>query len=133
MTAELTDDDRTLLNEPHIGFVATVMADGSPQITPVWVDTDGEAILFNTAKGRVKTRNIERQPSVALLVIDEGDPYRWVAVRGEAEFVEGDADGHIDKLSKKYLDKDSYPFRRPDEQRVILRIKPHHGLEFGVE
>jgi PPOX class probable F420-dependent enzyme len=122
----LSDDDVALLNEPHLAYVATVMADGSPQITPVWVDTDGEHVLFNTAAGRVKTRNLERNPSVAVLVADENDAYRWVGVRGTAEIVEEGADAHIDKLAKKYLGADSYPWRNPAEQRVIVRVTPAH-------
>lgn len=126
MSEPLTDVDVTLLNEKHLAYVATVMPDGSPQITPVWVDTDGEAVQFNTARGRQKTRNLERDPKVAVLVVDEADAHRWVAVRGQAEFVEEGADDHIDRLAKKYLDADSYPFRNPAEQRVIVRVTPEH-------
>src|SRR6266540_6115360 len=92
----LTADDLALINEPHLGYVATVMADGSPQITPVWVDTDGENVRFNTARGRVKTRNLERDPRIAVLVVDEKDFYRWVEVRGTAELIDEGADEHID-------------------------------------
>lgn len=122
----LTDDNLALINEPHLGYVATVMADGSPQITPVWVDADGGKLRFNTARGRVKSNNLERDPNVAVLVVDEKDPYRWVSVRGTARFVDEGADAHIDALSKKYLGVDSYPGRNPAEQRVIVEVDAKH-------
>jgi PPOX class probable F420-dependent enzyme len=124
MTKKLSPQEVELLNEPQIATVATVMADGSPQLTPVWVDTDGEAILFNTAKGRVKHRNLLRNPRVAVTVVDKDDFYRLVNVRGTAEIVEQGADEHIDKLAKKYLGADSYPWRKEGEQRVIVRVVP---------
>lgn len=124
MTKKLSPQEVELLNEPQIATVATVMADGSPQLTPVWIDTDGDAILFNTAKGRVKHRNLVRNPKVAVTVVDKDDYYRLVNVRGTAEIVEQGADEHIDKLAKKYLGADSYPWRKADEQRVIVRIIP---------
>lgn len=124
MTKKLSPQELELLHEPQIATVATVMADGSPQLTPVWIDTDGEAILFNTAKGRVKHRNLVRNPRVAVTVVDKNDFYRLVNVRGTAEIVEQGADEHIDKLAKKYLGADSYPWRKADEQRVIVRVVP---------
>ena len=125
-----------LLQEPQLAHFATVMADGSPQVTPVWVDVeaDGGTILVNTAAGRVKDRNAERNGEVAVSVVDKNDAYRLVNVRGtivERTF-EG-ADDHIDKMAKKYLGRDKYPWRQPDQQRVILKIKPHHVLERGTE
>ncbi len=124
MTKKLSPQELELLSEPQIATVATVMADGSPQLTPVWIDTDGEAILFNTAKGRVKYRNLLRNPKVAVTVVDKNDFYRLVNVRGTAEIVEQGADDHIDKLAKKYLGADSYPWRKEGEQRVIVRVVP---------
>lgn len=124
MTKKLSSQEIELLNEPQIANVATVMADGSPQVTPVWIDTDGEHVLFNTAKGRVKHRNLLRNPKVAISVVDRNDQYRLVVLRGTAEFVEDGADEHIDKLAKKYLGADSYPFRKADEQRVIVKVTP---------
>jgi len=124
MTKKLSPQELELLSEPQIATVATVMADGSPQLTPVWIDTDGEAILFNTAKGRVKHRNLIRNPKVAVTVVDKNDFYRLVSVRGTAEIVEQGADDHIDKLAKKYLGADSYPWRKDGEQRVIVRVIP---------
>jgi PPOX class probable F420-dependent enzyme len=124
MTKKLSPQEVELLNEPQIATVATVMSDGSPQLTPVWIDTDGEAILFNTAKGRVKHRNLVRNPKVAVTVVDKDDFYRLVNVRGTAHIVEEGADEHIDKLAKKYLGADSYPWRKESEQRIIVRVVP---------
>jgi PPOX class probable F420-dependent enzyme len=120
----LSADDIALLQEPQLAHLATVSPDGRPQVTPVWIDTDGEAVLFNTAKGRVKHRNIVKNPWVAVSVADRNDFYRTLWVRGRAEIVEDGADAHIDKLAKKYLGADSYPWRKPEETRVIVRIVP---------
>lgn len=127
----LTDDDVTLLNEPQLAHVATVLPDGTPHVTPVWVDTDGEHVIFNTAKGRVKYENIVRNPVVAISVVDKANDYRTLWVQGRAELVEEGADAHIDKLAKKYLGQDSYPFRQPGEERVIVRVTPTAKLGRG--
>src|SRR5256885_12612794 len=105
--------------------LATVMPDGSPQVTPVWFDYDGQKIRINTAKGRVKARNMKQGSPVALSIMDPDNPYRHVQVRGQVERVtEAGADAHIDALAKKYLDQDKYPYRQPGEVRVIYEIKP---------
>ncbi|KXK60018.1 pyridoxamine 5'-phosphate oxidase [Micromonospora rosaria] len=127
----LTDADIALLTEPQLAHVATVEPDGSPHVTPVWVDTDGEHIVFNTAKGRQKYNNIARNPVVAVSVVDKADDFRTLWVKGTAEFVTEGADAHIDKLAKKYLGQDSYPFRQAGEERVIVRITPTHKLGRG--
>jgi len=105
--------------------LATVMADGSPQVTPVWFDyTDGK-LRVNTAKGRVKSRTLRPGVPVALAIMDPDNPYRYVQIRGRvARGVEQGADAHIDALAKKYLGKDTYPFRQPGEVRVIYEIEP---------
>jgi PPOX class probable F420-dependent enzyme len=114
-----------LTSKPAFAHLATLNADGSPQVTPVWVDFDGTHILVNTAKGRVKTKNLARDPRVALSIADPENPYRYLAVQGRVtEMTEQGADAHIDKMAKKYLGKDSYPFRTPDEVRVIVKISP---------
>lgn len=120
--AKLTEKQIELLRRPVIAHVATVMADGTPQSTPVWIDTDGEAVLFNTARGRTKARNIERQPVVAISLVNDENPYEMLQLRGRAELVDEGADTHIDEMAKKYLGQDSYPFRQPGEQRVIVRV-----------
>lgn len=124
MTASLSGDVLTLLRRPLVAHVATVMADGTPQSTPVWIDTDGTDVLFNTAKGRVKHRNLLRNPAVALSFVDDENPYRMIEIRGRVEMTEEGADAHIDAMAKKYLGQDSYPFRQPGEERIIVRIHP---------
>lgn len=113
-----------LLRQPVIAHIATVMGDGTPQVTPVWVDTDGEHLLINTAEGRLKTRNVRRNPHVAVSVVDPQDSYRGsLVVRGQVvEVTTQGAEAHIDKLSLKYNGR-SYT-HRPGEMRVILKIKP---------
>jgi PPOX class probable F420-dependent enzyme len=124
-----------LLEEPQIAILVTLMPDGSPQVTPVWVDVepDGSHLLVNTARGRVKQRNVARDPRVAVSVVDKADPWRFALVRGEVveERTEG-ADAHIDKMAKKYIGQEKYPWRQPNEQRVIQRIKPRHVMEMGT-
>jgi len=124
--ATLSSEQIALLKEPHIAQVVTLMADGSPQISPVWVDTDGTDILINTALGRVKTNNMERDPRVAVGVYDPVNSYsRVVNVRGHVnEISEEGADAHIDSLAKKYSGADTYGGRNPAETRVIIRISP---------
>jgi len=125
-----------LLQEPQLAHFVTLMADGSPQVTPVWVDVepDGSAILINTAEGRVKAQNVERDNRVAVSVADSANAWRYVLARGTiVERRHEGADAHIDRLAKKYLGKDTYPFRREGEQRVTLVIKPHHVIEMGTE
>ncbi|GAB3169266.1 PPOX class probable F420-dependent enzyme [Micromonospora palomenae] len=129
--AILTDEDLALLAEPQLAHVATVEADGTPHVTPVWVDTDGEHILFNTALGRQKSINIERNPMVAVSVVDKADDFRTLWVKGAAELITEGADEHIDRMAKKYLGQDTYPFRQPGEQRVIVRITPTQKLGRG--
>jgi PPOX class probable F420-dependent enzyme len=105
--------------------LATLNADGSPQVTPVWVDFDGTHVLINTAKGRVKAKNLAREPRVAIAVSDPDNPYRYLGIQGRVvDMAETGGDAHIDKMAKKYLGKDSYPGRTPGEVRVIVKIAP---------
>jgi len=106
-------------------FLATAMPDGSPQVTPVWFNTDGEHILINTNEGRVKDKNMKARPKVAMVIQDPSTPYRYLQVRGEvAEYVREGADEHINQLSFKYDDK---PFdHRAGQKRIIYKIKPTH-------
>ena len=119
-----------LFEEKNFAFLATLMKDGTPHVTPTWVDIDksNNTILINTAKGRVKHRNISKDPRVSVSVIDSSNPYHMVSVRGKViEQINGkEADDHIDKMAKKYLGKDKYPGRAPGEERLLLRIKPEH-------
>ncbi|WP_416901498.1 PPOX class F420-dependent oxidoreductase [Micromonospora echinospora] len=129
--AFLTADDIALLNESQLAHVATIEADGTPHVTPVWVDTDGEHVIFNTAKGRVKHRNMERNPVVAISVSDRANDYRTLWIKGTVELTTEGADEHIDRMAKKYLDKDTYPFRKPGEERVIVKVTPTQRLSQG--
>jgi PPOX class probable F420-dependent enzyme len=116
-----------LLQPPKKAFadIATVQPDGSPQVTPVWFDYDGGKIRVNTARGRVKDRNMSLNARVALSIVDPENPYRHIQVRGKvAGITEEGADAHIDSLAKKYMGVDSYPYRRPGEVRVIYTIEP---------
>jgi PPOX class probable F420-dependent enzyme len=113
-----------LFTKKAFANLATLMPDGSPQVTPVWVDYDGTHILVNTAKGRVKDRNMRREPRVSLAVSDPENPYRYLEVRGRiAEITEAGADDHINRMAKKYLGQDVYPYRKPGEVRVLYKIK----------
>jgi PPOX class probable F420-dependent enzyme len=105
--------------------LATVMPDGSPQVTPVWFDYTGGVIRVNSAKGRTKTRNMKEGARVALSIMDPDDPYRYLQIRGKVTRVtEEGARAHIDSLAKKYIDKDQYPWSRPGEVRVTFEITP---------
>ena len=105
--------------------IATVMPDGSPQVTPIWFDyTDGK-IRINTARGRVKDKNMKIGAKVALAIMDPANPYRYIQVRGPVvNETEQGADAHIDSLAKKYMDVDKYPFHQPGGARVIYEIEP---------
>ncbi len=117
----------TLLEGKNFAFVATLMKDGSPQITPTWIDLEDNIILVNTAEGRVKHKNVSRDPRVAVSIVDEKNPYNMITIRGRVmEQTTIGADEHIDKLAKKYLGVDKYPFRSPTEKRIILKIKPEN-------
>jgi PPOX class probable F420-dependent enzyme len=114
-----------LLQGKNFGYLATLMPDGSPQVTPTWVDTDGENIIINTATGRIKYDNILRDPRVAISVADQANPYNMVTIQGSVvEHTTNGADAHIDKMAKKYFGVDKYPYRTPQEKRVILKVKP---------
>ena len=128
--ATLTDEQAKLLKGTNLATVATTRRDGSAQLTPVWIDWDGENVVFNTAEGRFKPRNIRRDPVVSVQVIDHGDPYRWISVTGPAQIVEEGAEEHINELSHRYNGRDySYV---PGEKRLIVRIKPERINARGV-
>ena len=132
MAATIPENYRDLFSKKAFAQLATLMSDGSPQVTPVWCDYDGSHIRINTAKGRVKDRNMRRNRKVALAILDPDNPYRHLAVRGEvAEITEQGADAHIDLLAKKYLGKDKYPFRQPGEVRVLYKIRPEKVYSMG--
>ena len=122
---------QALLERPNHGVVSTHNADGSVHSTVVWVDVEDGRVAVNSAVGRVWPTNLERDPRITVLVYDERNPYDYVEVRGRATGRLEGADAHIDRLAKKYMGVDSYPFRQEGEQRVIFKIQPerviHHG------
>ncbi|MEM0075455.1 MAG: PPOX class F420-dependent oxidoreductase [Nitrososphaerota archaeon] len=125
--AKLDQKAVDLIEKPNFGYLATLNKDGSPQVTPVWVDYDRENnyVLVNTAIGRVKQKNVKRDPRVSLAVADASNQYNKVIIRGRVVEVTMDgADEHIDKMAKKYLGKDRYPWKSSSEKRVIIKIKP---------
>ena len=112
--------------------LATIMPDGSPQVSPVWFEYDGHNILINSAKGRVKDRNMRRDARVGLDIMDPDNPYRHLSIRGRVvDITEQGADAHIDKLTKKYIGQDKYPYRGPGEVRVIYKIAPDRATTMG--
>ena len=131
----MTGQSNEKLTEPRVrkffegknfAFLSSLMKDGSPHVTPTWVDIEDDNILINTALGRIKQTNISRDPRIALSIIDRDNQYEMVTVRGKVtEQITGDvAEKHIDKLARKYINLDKYPRRSKNEQRVILKIKP---------
>lgn len=105
--------------------LATTMADGTPQVTPVWFDYEGGRVRVNSAQGRVKSRNMKEGAPVALAIMDPDNPYRYIQIRGRVTRVaEEGAAAHIDHLAKKYLGKDKYPYAQPGEVRVMFEIEP---------
>ena len=132
MPTAIPEKYRDLFNKKAFASLATVMPDGNPQVTPVWCDFDGKHVLVNSAKGRVKDRNMRHDPKVSLALIDPDNPYRYLQVQGYvAEITENGADQHIDKMAKKYLGKDKYPFRQPGEVRVLYKIEPDRTSAMG--
>ena len=125
MAATIPEPFKDLFTKVAFAHLATLMPDGSPQVTPVWCDFDGTHIRVNSAKGRVKDKNMRRNRKIALSIMDPANSYRHLDVQGEiTEITEQGADAHIDALAKKYLGKDKYPFRAPGEVRVIYKILP---------
>jgi PPOX class probable F420-dependent enzyme len=126
MSAKINNQEiKRLFDSKNLAYLATLMDDGSPQVTPIWVDIEGNVILVNTAEGRVKQKNVSRDPRVAISTVDNANPYEMVTVRGKVvEQTRRGADEHINKLAKKYLGMDKYPFKMPGEQRILLKIQP---------
>jgi PPOX class probable F420-dependent enzyme len=122
--ATLTDEQAQLFREKNFAALATIRPDGVPQVTPVWVDYEDGAVVFNTAVGRQKERNIRRDPRVTIEVTSQENPYQYVSITGHAEFVEEGADAMIDRLANKYMGVDTYPFRAEGERRVTVRVRP---------
>src|SRR5208282_914299 len=132
MAEKVPEKYSDLFEKKAFANLATLMPDGSPQVTPVWVDFDGQYVIVNSARGRQKDKNLKRDGRVALAISDPANPYRYLEIRGRvAEITEKGADEHIDKMAKKYLGKDKYPFRQPTEVRVMYKIAPEHFSSMG--
>lgn len=128
----LTSGERAFLENPYVGVVTTLRPDGSPHSTVVWVDVDDEGVSFNTAWPRAKPRYLAADPRVALAVIDPDDDFRWIAITGTVTLTEEGANGHIDRLSKKYTGREKYASHREGETRVSVRISPTHVESRGL-
>jgi PPOX class probable F420-dependent enzyme len=129
----LDDRDRELLEATNFCHVATLKEDGTIHDVPVWVDVEGDEIVLNSAEGRLWPENLRRTGAGTFTVQNLENPYEYVTITGRLEEATHDgADEHIDKLAKKYLGKDSYPFRQPGEQRVMLRIRPETVARAGT-
>jgi PPOX class probable F420-dependent enzyme len=123
--AAIPEKYHDILQKKAFAQLATLMPDGSPQVSPVWFDFDGQNILINTAKGRVKDQNMRRDKRVGIDIMDPDNPYRHLSIRGRVvDITENGADAHIDKLAKKYIGQDRYPYRANGEVRVIYKIEP---------
>ena len=130
----LTEQQLAFIDEnPFIGVVTDRRPDGSLHSTVVWVDVADGYVGFNTAVGRAKERYLRADPSISLVVVDPANTYKWVSISGRGEFVDEGADAQIDKLAKKYLDADTYPFRKATETRIGVRIVPEHVDSAGFE
>ena len=129
---ELTDKVKRILGKKTFGHLATMMPDGSPHVSPVWVDVEGNTIVINSAEGRLKDKNVRKDKRVALSVTDPDNPYHSVMIRGRVVEITNDgADRHIDQMAKKYLGQDKYPFRQPGEKRVLYKIEPERVSTMG--
>lgn len=130
--SEIPEKYRDLLASTALAHLATVMPDGTPQSTPVWFTTEGDLVVFNTAKGRQKDKNLRQTPKVSISIVDPANAYRYVEIRGEiVEITEEGADAMIDSLAKKYLGVDSYPMRNAAETRVTYKVKANKVVGMG--
>ena len=132
MPEQLPEKYADLLKKKAFANLGTLNGDGSPQVTPVWVDYDGKHVRVNTALGRVKDKNMRRDPRVSLSIQDPENPYRYLEIRGKvSEITQKGADEHIDALAQKYLGQPKYPGRKPGEVRVMYKIEPQKFSSMG--
>jgi PPOX class probable F420-dependent enzyme len=132
MGVSIPDKFKDLFEKPVVVSLATLLPSGQPQVHPVWCDWDGEYLRINSAKDRIKDKNMRARKQVTILAMDPKNPYRWLEVRGEvAEITEEGADAHIDDLAFRYLGKRPYPYRNPTETRVMYKIRPVRFQSFG--
>lgn len=134
MAAKLSEGVKKLFRDANFAHLATVMPDGSPQVSAVWVEIDGDRIIVNTQEGRAKPRNVRRDPRVAVSICDQNNPYVSASIRGRVvEITHEGAEEGIHKLAKKYMGQDRYPYLQPGDQRVIFVIEPEHVISMGVD
>ena len=132
MSQAIPDKYRDLFTKRAFASLSTLMPDGRPQVTPVWCNLEGDLVVFNSAKGRQKDKNVRRDPRVAMAIVDPENPYRYLEIRGRVvEITEEGADAYIDKLAKKYLGVDKYPYAQAGEVRVLYKIQPEHMTMMG--
>ncbi|MEW6130596.1 MAG: PPOX class F420-dependent oxidoreductase [Acidobacteriota bacterium] len=132
MTSAIPEKYLDLFDKKAFASLATILPNGAPQVTPVWVDFDGTHVIVNSARGRQKDRNMKQNAAVALSILDPENPYRYLEVRGHvSEITEEGADAHIDKMAKKYMGLDTYPYRSANEVRVMYKITPEHFTHMG--
>jgi PPOX class probable F420-dependent enzyme len=131
MPMPLPQSVKKLLQDKAYGHVVTFNTQGKPQLTMVWMDVDGDEVLFNTSEGRRKSQNLRRDPRIIVSVQDRNDPQAYAVFHGKGRVTEAGADDHIDKLAKRFLGADKYPFRQPGEKRLIVRISVDRIGGFG--
>ena len=132
MPEAIPEKYRDLFNKRAFASLGTLMPDGRPQVTPVWCDLEGDHVVFNSAKGRQKDRNVRRDPRVAIAIVDPDNPYRYLEIRGRVvEITETGADEHANKLSQKYTGKPVYTKRSPAEVRVLYKVEPQKVTSMG--
>lgn len=128
----IPDSHLDILSSTAFAHVATIGPDGAPQNNPVWFDWDGTHLLFSQTTGRQKYRNVRRRPKVAISILDEGNPYRYLEVRGTvAEIVDDEGNAFIDSMAQKYMGQPSYPWHQPGDHRVIVKVLPEHTTQMG--
>jgi PPOX class probable F420-dependent enzyme len=121
---KLTDEVKKLVDGKNFASVATLMPDGSPQVATVWIDRDGDTIVLNAAKSRQRTKNLKRDPRVAICIFDQNNPYSSASIRGKVvEITEKGAEEHIDKMNMKYHGTPKYPYHTPNDPRVVIRVE----------
>ncbi len=132
MAESIPDAYVDILHKQSFAHLATTMPDGTPQVSPVWIDYDGTHLIVNSARGRQKDRNMERDPNVALSILDPENPYRYLLVRGVvAEITEEGANDHADRMAQKYMGVERYPFRQPTEVRILYKVLPQNVTAQG--
>lgn len=132
MTSSIPESHADLLTKPALAHVATIGPEGEPQSNPVWFDARDGALLFSQTTTRQKVRNLERDPRIALSIVDPDNPYRYLEIRGRVERIDPDPDNaFINAMAKKYLGQDVYPWHRPEDQRVVVVVRPERTTQMG--